>query len=73
MQHGLRHNGLQLAERLLADGMLLADHGFIDPDALHRTVQHARQSATVPSVLCDTLVLEVGLRSLQAPTSAPAA
>ncbi|MGW4826327.1 asparagine synthase-related protein [Amycolatopsis japonica] len=72
MQHGLRHNGLPLAERLLADGMLLADHGFIDPDALRRTVQHAHQSATVPSVLCDTLVLEVGLRSLQAPT-APAA
>ncbi|MFI7114916.1 asparagine synthase-related protein [Amycolatopsis sp. NPDC049868] len=73
MQHGLRHNGLPLAERLLADGMLLADHGFIDPDALRRTVQHAHQSATVPSVLCDTLVLEVGLRSLQAPTTAPAA
>ncbi|MFE5565087.1 asparagine synthase-related protein [Amycolatopsis japonica] len=72
MQHGLRHNGLQLAERLLDDGMLLADHGFIDPGAFHRTVQHARRSATVPSVLCDTLVLEVGLRSLQAPTTAPA-
>ncbi|UMP07074.1 asparagine synthase-related protein [Amycolatopsis sp. EV170708-02-1] len=69
MQHGLRHNGLRLAERLLADGMLLVDQGFIDPDALRRTVQHAHQSATVPSVLCDTLVLEVGLRSLQAPTN----
>ncbi|OKJ95603.1 asparagine synthase-related protein [Amycolatopsis sp. CB00013] len=73
MQHGLRHNGLQLAERLLADGMLLADHDFIDPDSLRRTVQRARQSATVPSVLCDTLVLEVGLRSLQAPTTTRAA
>lgn len=64
MQHGLRHHGLPLAERLLADGMILADHGYINPDALRRTVQDAHQSATVPSVLCDTLVLEVGLRSL---------
>ncbi|MFI5560746.1 asparagine synthase-related protein [Amycolatopsis japonica] len=72
MQHGLRHHGLRLAERLLADGMILADQGFVDPDALRRTVQRAYQSATVPSVLCDTLVLEVGLRSLQTATSTPA-
>ncbi|GAB3721630.1 asparagine synthase [Amycolatopsis oliviviridis] len=72
MQHGLRHNGLRLAEHLLTDGMLLADQDFIDPDALRRTVQHARRSATVPSVLCDTLVLEIGLRSLQAPDTTPA-
>ncbi|WP_245192914.1 asparagine synthase-related protein [Amycolatopsis alba] len=69
MQHGLRHNGLRLAERLLADGMILAEQGFIDPDALRRTVRRAHQSATVPSVLCDTLVLEIGLRSLQASTA----
>lgn len=73
MQHGLRHHGLPLTERLLAEGMLLADHGFIDPDALQRTVRDAHQSATVPSVLCDTLVLEVGLRSLLAPEPAPVA
>ncbi|SFO04050.1 asparagine synthase-related protein [Amycolatopsis rubida] len=73
MQHGLRRHGLLVAERLLADGMLLADHGFIDPDALQRIVRDAHQSATVPSVLCDTLVLEVGLRSLAAPDTAPVA
>ncbi|RJQ79566.1 asparagine synthase-related protein [Amycolatopsis panacis] len=73
MQYGLRHHGLPLAERLLAEGMLLADQGFIDPDGLQRTVRDARQSATVPSVLCDTLVLEAGLRSLLAPDSAPVA
>ncbi|WP_019812214.1 asparagine synthase-related protein [Saccharomonospora halophila] len=67
MQHGLRHDGLHLAERLLADGMLLADHGFIDPHAFQRAVRDAHQSTTVPSVLCDTLVLEVGLRSLLVP------
>ncbi|WP_329072587.1 asparagine synthase C-terminal domain-containing protein [Amycolatopsis sp. NBC_01480] len=73
MQHGLRHHGLPLANRLLGDGMLLTDHGFIDPDALQRTVRDAHQSDTVPSVLCDTLALEVGLRSLLTPDPAPVA
>lgn len=73
MQHGLRHHGLPLAERLLADGMILADHDYIDPDALRRTVRDAHQSANVPSVLCDTLVLEVGLRSLLTSTITPLA
>lgn len=73
MQHGLRHNGLRLAERLLADGLILADHGFINPDALRRTVRRAHESTTVPSVLCDTLALEVGLRSLLAPDTTSAA
>ncbi|MFI6030768.1 hypothetical protein [Amycolatopsis magusensis] len=66
MQQGLREHGLALAARLLTEGMLLAEHGFVDPDALRRVVRRARRGATVPSVLCDTLVLEVGLRSLLA-------
>ncbi|MDI5982158.1 asparagine synthase-related protein [Amycolatopsis magusensis] len=73
MQQGLRQHGLTLAERLLREGMILAEHGFVDPDALRRVVRRAHRSATVPSVLCDTLVLEVGLRSLLAPDTATVA
>ncbi|MGH3935045.1 MAG: asparagine synthase-related protein, partial [Pseudonocardiaceae bacterium] len=64
MQTGLRRHGLPLLDRLLREGMLLADTGFVDPAALRVAAHLARSTPTVRSVLCDTLALELGLRSL---------
>lgn len=64
MQTGLRRYGLPRLDQLLNEGMLLADTGFINPTALRAATQVARATPTVRSVLCDTLALEIGLRSL---------
>ncbi|MFF7732356.1 hypothetical protein [Streptomyces sp. NPDC007984] len=60
MESGLRAYGLPLLDDMLHDS-LLVDLGYVDPDALVRARDHA---AVVPDLLCDTLALEVGLRSL---------
>jgi asparagine synthase (glutamine-hydrolysing) len=43
---------------------LLVDLGYVDPVALARAREHAERAPVVPDLLCDTLALEVGLRSL---------
>ncbi|WP_148271983.1 bifunctional 2-polyprenyl-6-hydroxyphenol methylase/3-demethylubiquinol 3-O-methyltransferase UbiG [Saccharopolyspora spinosa] len=72
MQHGLRRYGLPLLRRLLREGMLLADNGHVDPAALTEAVKEAEQHGQVPSLLCDTLTVELGLRSLTTSSPVPA-
>ncbi|TDD40309.1 asparagine synthase-related protein [Saccharopolyspora elongata] len=64
MHLGLRHHGIPLARRLLRDGMLLVDNGFVNPPALAAALDEAEASDRVPGVLCDTLITEMSLRSL---------
>lgn len=63
MESGLRTYGLPLLDDMLHDS-LLVDLGYVDPEALVRARDHAERAAVVPDLLCDTLALEVGLRSL---------
>ncbi|WP_246101474.1 asparagine synthase [Streptomyces cyaneus] len=63
MESGLRTYGLPLLDDMLRDS-LLVDLGYVDPDALARARDHAERAPVVPDLLCDTLALEVGLRSL---------
>ncbi|TDD41365.1 asparagine synthase-related protein [Saccharopolyspora elongata] len=64
MQKGLRCHGLPLARRLLQTGMLLADTGHIDPAVFAATVDDASTRRHLPTMLCDTLMAELSLRSL---------
>ncbi|WP_328869022.1 asparagine synthase [Streptomyces sp. NBC_00287] len=63
MEEGLRTYGLPLLDDMLRES-LLVDLGYVDPDALARARDQAEHAAVVPDLLCDTLALEAGLRSL---------
>jgi asparagine synthase (glutamine-hydrolysing) len=63
MEAGLRVFGFPLLEDMLRES-LLVDHGYVDPEALATALDHARRAPVVPDLLCDTLALEIGLRSL---------
>ncbi|MGW2716154.1 asparagine synthase [Streptomyces sp. NPDC001492] len=63
MESGLRSYGLPLLDDMLRES-LLVDLGYVDPVALARAREHAERAPVVPDLLCDTLALEVGLRSL---------
>ncbi|MEV6112513.1 asparagine synthase-related protein [Streptomyces sp. NPDC052109] len=63
MERGLRSYGLPLLDDVLRES-LLVDLGYVDPVALARARDHAEKAPVVPDLLCDTLALEVGLRSL---------
>ncbi|MFB7091499.1 hypothetical protein [Streptomyces sp. NPDC056296] len=63
MESGLRTYGLPLLDEMLTDSLLI-DLGYVDADALSRARDHAERTPAVPDLLCDTLALEVGLRSL---------
>ncbi|MCX5052027.1 asparagine synthase-related protein [Streptomyces sp. NBC_00201] len=63
MESGLRTHGLPLLDDMLRES-LLVDLGYVDPDALAQARDHAERAPVVPDLLCDTLALEVGLRSL---------
>ncbi|WP_171146128.1 asparagine synthase [Streptomyces sp. S3(2020)] len=63
MESGLRSYGLPLLDGMLRES-LLVDLGYVDPVALARAREHAEHAPVVPDLLCDTLALEVGLRSL---------
>jgi hypothetical protein len=63
MEAGLRTYGLPLLDDMLSKSFLV-DLGYVDPDALARARDHAERAAVMPDLLCDTLALEVGLRSL---------
>lgn len=63
MESGLRTYGLPLLDEMLTDSLLI-DLGYVDADALNRARDHAERTPAVPDLLCDTLALEVGLRSL---------
>ena len=62
-ESGLRTYGLPLLDEMLTDSLLI-DLGYVDADALSRARDHAERTPAVPDLLCDTLALEVGLRSL---------
>lgn len=63
MEAGLRTYGLPLLDDMLRES-LLVDLGYVDPDALARARDRAERAVVVPDLLCDTLALEAGLRSL---------
>ncbi|HEY0639946.1 MAG TPA: asparagine synthase-related protein [Pseudonocardiaceae bacterium] len=63
MQVGLRRYGLRLGARMLRESVLV-DCGFVDHRRLAEACEAAAASARIPSVLCDTICLEVGVRSL---------
>ncbi|MFI6466813.1 asparagine synthase [Streptomyces sp. NPDC050538] len=64
MESGLRAYGLPLLDDMLRESLLI-DLGYVDPDGLAMARDHAERAAVVPDLLCDTLALEVGLRSLE--------
>lgn len=63
MESGLRSYGLPLLDDMLRES-LLVDLGYVDPVALAQARDHAERAPVVPDLLCDTLALEIGLRSL---------
>jgi Asparagine synthase len=63
MQRGLRRHGLPLLHGMLRNSVLI-ETGFVDHAALTTAYEQASTSAVIPSLLCDTIGLEVGLRSL---------
>ncbi|WP_244187860.1 asparagine synthase-related protein [Streptomyces regalis] len=63
MESGLRNYGLSLLDNMLRES-LLVDLGYVDPVALALARDHAERAPVMPDLLCDTLALEVGLRSL---------
>jgi len=64
MESGLRTYGLPLLDDMLRESLLI-DLGYVDPDGLAMARDHAERASVVPDLLCDTLALEVGLRSLE--------
>jgi hypothetical protein len=64
MQAGLRTFGLSLLRDMLR-GSMLVDMGYLDHRALARAYEEALNSDRVPSLLCDVIKIEIGLRSLQ--------
>jgi hypothetical protein len=63
MQLGLRQHGLDLARHMLSESLLI-DTGYIDHAQFAATYEAALGAARIPSLLCDTIALELGLRSL---------
>lgn len=63
MQTGLRRSGLSVLKGMLAES-LLVDLGYLDHAALSVAYEDALTQATIPSILCDALSQEVGLRCL---------
>jgi asparagine synthase (glutamine-hydrolysing) len=63
MQLGLRRYGLPLLKDMTRES-LLVDLGYLDHGALTRAYDDAMSAARIPSILCDAISLEVGLRSL---------
>lgn len=63
MQAGLRSYGLSVLKGMLAESRLV-DLGYLDHAALRDAYEDALTSATIRSILCDALSLEIGLRSL---------
>ena len=63
MQLGLRRYGLPLLKDMTRES-LLVDLGHLDPGALVCAYETAVSAARIPSMLCDAISLEVGLRSL---------
>jgi hypothetical protein len=63
MEAGLRVYGLPELTRMVRES-LLVDLGYVDPKALALACEHAERAPVVPDLLCDTLALEIGLRSL---------
>jgi hypothetical protein len=63
MQAGLRRYGLSLLADTAADS-LLADAGYVNPSALAVAFERSISALVIPSLLYDTIGLEVGLRSL---------
>jgi asparagine synthase (glutamine-hydrolysing) len=63
MQLGLRRYGLPLLKDMTRES-LLVDLGYLDHGALARVYEEAASAARIPSMLCDAISLEVGLRSL---------
>jgi hypothetical protein len=63
MQLGLRRYGLPFLKDMTSESVLV-DLGYLDQGALVRAYEDARSAALVPSLLCDAISLEVGLRSL---------
>lgn len=64
MQAGLRRYGLPLLAGMAADS-LLVDAGYVDGAALAAAYKRSTSAAVIPSLLYDTIALEVGLRSLR--------
>jgi hypothetical protein len=65
MQLSLRRHGLDLARRMLNESMLI-DAGYIDHSQFATAYEAAVRAPRIPSLLCDTIALELGLRSLTA-------
>lgn len=63
MQAGLRRYGLPLLAAMVNDS-LLVDAGYVDRAALAASCERSTSAAVIPSLLYDTIALEVGLRSL---------
>jgi asparagine synthase (glutamine-hydrolysing) len=63
MQLGLRQHGLPLLAGMLRESILI-DTGYVDRGRLTAAYHHATTTAQIPSTLCDTITLELGLRSL---------
>lgn len=65
MQLGLRRYGLDLARHMLSESILI-DAGYIDHGQFVTAYEAAVRAPRIPSLLCDTIALELGLRSLTA-------
>jgi hypothetical protein len=63
MQAGLRRHGLPVLKAMLTESRLV-NLGYLDHSALTRAYEDAQTTAHIPSMLCDAVSLEVGLRSL---------
>lgn len=64
MQAGLRRYGLPLLASMAAES-LLVEAGYVDRTALAAAYERSTSTAVIPSLLYDTIALEVGLRSLR--------
>jgi len=65
MQLGLRRHGLDLARHMLSESLLI-DAGYIDYTQFTAVYEAAVGAPRIPSLLCDAIALELGLRSLTA-------
>lgn len=63
MQLGLRRHGLPLARQLLRESVLI-ELGFVDRDGFAEACDAAERADRIPSLLCDTIALECGIRAM---------
>lgn len=63
MQLGLRQHGLPLLAAMLRESILI-DTGYVHHGRLAAAYHRATIAAQIPSIRCDTITLELGLRSL---------